>query len=96
MNIELITGGKTERNKIMRKLLLEKIKKNHVLMMVVCCGIQLVGILALTSFGIIGSWGYYALLVICPLGHLLMMRVIHSNVEDHTVPRQIEHKQDET
>lgn len=81
---------------MMIKLLLDKIKKNHALMMIVCCGIPLVGILALTSFGIIGSWGLYALLLICPIGHLLMMRGMHSNAENHMVPRQIEHKQDET
>lgn len=79
----------------MIKLLLEKIKKNHALMMIVCCGIPLVGILALTSFGILGSWGYFALLLICPLGHLLMMRGMHSDSEEHMAVRQIEHKNDE-
>ncbi len=80
----------------MIKLLLEKIKKNHVLAMILCCGIPLVGILALSSLGILGSWGYYALLLICPLGHLLMMRGMHSNSEKTMVPRQIEYKKDES
>ena len=80
----------------MVKLLLEKIKKNHVLAMILCCGIPLVGILALSSLGILGSWGYYALLLICPLGHLLMMRGMHSNSEKTMVPRQIEYKKDES
>jgi hypothetical protein len=79
----------------MVKLLLEKIKKNHVLAMILCCGIPLVGILALSSLGILGSWGYYALFLICPLGHLLMMRGMHSNSEKTMVPRQIEYKKDE-
>jgi hypothetical protein len=82
--------------KKMIKLLLEKIKKNHALAMILCCGIPLVGILALSSLGILGSWGYYALLLICPLGHLLMMRGMHSNSEENMVPRQIEHKNDES
>ena len=82
--------------KKMIKLLLEKIKKNHALAMILCCGIPLVGILALSSFGILGSWGYYALLLICPLGHLLMMRGMHSNSEETMVPRQIEYKKDES
>ena len=77
-------------------LLLEKIKNNHALMMILCCGIPMIGILALTFFGIIGSWGYYALLAICPLGHLLMMRGMHSSAKGQMVPRQIVHKQDET
>ncbi len=80
----------------MVKLLLEKIKKNHALAMILCCGIPLVGILALSSLGILGSWGYYALLLICPLGHLLMMRGMHTNSEKTMVPRQIEYKKDES
>ena len=96
MTSESFAGVIKERNRMMIKLLFEKIKKNHALMMIMCCGIPLVGILTLTSFGILGSWGYYALLLICPLGHLLMMRGMHSNTEDHMVTRQIERKQDET
>ena len=80
----------------MIKLLLEKIKKNHALAMILCCGIPLVGILVLSTLGILGSWGYYALLVICPVGHLLMMRGMHSNSKETMVPRQIEYKKDES
>ena len=79
----------------MIKFLLEKIKKNHALAMILCCGIPLIGILALSSLGILGSWGYYAVLLICPLGHLLMMRGMHSNSEEHVAAPQIEHKSDE-
>ena len=91
-----IEDSDKKRNKKMIKLLLEKIKKNHALAMILCCGIPIVGILALSSLGILGSWGYYALILICPVGHLLMMRGMHSNSDDSMVPRQIEHKQDET
>ena len=80
----------------MIKLLLEKIKKNHALAMILCCGIPLVGILILSTSGLLGSWGYYALLVICPVGHLLMMRGMHSNSKETMVPRQIEYKKDES
>ena len=79
----------------MIKLLLEKIKKNHALAMILCCGIPIVGILVLSTSGLLGSWGYYALLVICPVGHLLMMRGMHSNSKETMVPRQIEYKKDE-
>ena len=79
----------------MIKLLIEKIKKNHALAMILCCGIPLVGILVLSTSGLLGSWGYYALLVICPVGHLLMMRGMHSNSKETMVPRQIEYKKDE-
>ena len=80
----------------MIKALLEKLKKNHALAMILCCGIPIVGILVLSSLGILGSWGYYALILICPLGHILMMRGMHSNSEENMVPRQIEHKRDES
>ena len=64
--------------------------------MILCCGIPIVGILVLSTSGLLGSWGYYALLVICPVGHLLMMRGMHSNSEKTMVPRQIEYKKDES
>ena len=79
----------------MIKLLLEKIKKNHALAMILCCGIPIVGIMVLSTLGLLGSWGYYALLLICPVGHLLMMRGMHSNSKETMVPRQIEYKKDE-
>jgi hypothetical protein len=96
MNSTGFAVGKTKRNIEMIKLLIEKIKKNHALVMILCCGIPIVGILALSALGILGSWGYYALLVICPVGHLLMMRGMNSNSEENMVPRQIEYKNDES
>jgi len=80
----------------MIKALLEKLKKNHALAMILCCGIPIVGILVLSSLGILGSWGYYALILICPLGHILMMRGMHSNSEENMLLQQIEHKKDES
>ena len=76
--------------------LFEKIKTNHALAMILCCGIPLVGILVLSTFSLLGSWGYYALLIICPVGHLLMMRGMHSNSEETMVPLQIDNKNDES
>jgi len=79
----------------MIKLWLEKIKKNHALMMILCCGIPLVGIMALSSLGFLGSWGYYALILLCPLGQIFMMRGMHSGHADAELPaetNQIEDK----
>ncbi|UCE51404.1 MAG: DUF2933 domain-containing protein [Desulfobacterales bacterium] len=78
----------------MIKLLPEKIKKNHALAMILCCGIPIVGILALSSLGILGSWGYFALILLCPLGHIFMMRGMHSHSNDTTVRPRIEHTDD--
>jgi len=79
----------------MIKLLLEKIKNNHALAMILCCAIPLVGIMALSALGILGSWGYYALILLCPLGHIVMMRGMHSNSKENMTARQIEYKNDE-
>ncbi|MFC1817159.1 DUF2933 domain-containing protein [Thermodesulfobacteriota bacterium] len=62
--------------------LYQKIKQNHFLAMVLCCAIPLIGILALSSLGVLGSWGYYVLLFLCPVGHIFMMRGMHSNSQD--------------
>lgn len=78
------------------KLLLEKIKKNHALAMILCCAIPIVGFLALSALGILGSWGYYALILICPIGHLWMMRGMHSDLKDKIVIQQIETKKEES
>jgi hypothetical protein len=74
----------------MIKAFLEKIKKNHFLAMILCCAIPLIGILALSSLGVLGSWGHYALLLICPLGHIFMMRGMHSHSQDTKTPERAE------
>jgi len=80
----------------MIKLLVDKIKKNHALAMILCCGIPIVGIMALSSLGLLGSWGYYALILLCPLGHIFMMRGMHANSKENMAARQIEYKNDES
>ena len=80
----------------MLNAIFEKIKKNHALVMILCCAIPIVGILALSSLGVLGSWGYIALILICPLGHVLMMRGMHSKSDETMVSGQIEHKSEES
>lgn len=79
----------------MLKSIFAKIKQNHALMMILCCGIPIVGIMALSSLGVLGSWGYFALILICPLGHIFMMRGMHSGHSDSkmtTETNKIEHE----
>ena len=45
----------------MIKLWVAKIKENHMLMMILCCGIPIVGIMVLSSLGLPGILG-----VLCP------------------------------
>jgi len=66
----------------MIKSILTKIKQNHFLAMALCCAIPIVGILALSAFGVLGSWAYVLLILICPLGHIFMMRGMHSDSKD--------------
>ncbi len=60
------------------KSLVHKTHKHHILAMILCCAIPMIGILALAWMGVLGSWGYIALILICPLGHVFMMRAMHS------------------
>jgi hypothetical protein len=52
----------------------KNIWNSHSLWMVLCCGIPLVAIVILSSFGVLGEWGLYALILLCPLLHFLFMR----------------------
>jgi hypothetical protein len=63
----------------MAKSIFTKIKQNHLLAMVLCCAIPIVGILALSASGVLGSWAYFLVILLCPLGHIFMMRGMHSS-----------------
>lgn len=79
----------------MIKWMMTKIKQNHFLAMVLCCAIPIVGILALSAFGVLGSWAYLLMILLCPLGHIFMMRGMHStHAEQNVQPEvnEIEHK----
>ncbi len=54
-----------------------KIKSNHFMAMVLCCAIPVVGIALLSYLNLIGSWGTYAIFLLCPLMHIVMMRGMH-------------------
>jgi hypothetical protein len=47
---------------------------SHAFLMILCCLIPLVGIVLLSSFGILGDWGFYAMILLCPLLHFLLMK----------------------
>ena len=70
--------------------LFQKIKQNHLLGMILCCAIPLIGILALSYLGILGSWGYYAMLLLCPVAHIFMMRGMHSQSQGTKAPQRVE------
>jgi len=79
----------------MIKSLINITHKHHVLAMVLCCAIPMIGILALSWMGVLGSWGYIALILICPLGHVFMMRAMHAPTEDArpiSIPEQADNQ----
>jgi len=79
----------------MIKAIFAKIKQNHLLAMVLCCAIPIVGILALSAAGVLGSWAYFLMILLCPLGHIFMMRGMHSSHAEQvarTEVNKIEHK----
>lgn len=58
--------------------LIDKIKHNHGLMMLLCCGTPLIILLiAVYYFGISKSYLYWFVLLLCPLMHLWMMKDMH-------------------
>jgi hypothetical protein len=58
---------------------------SHFLGMILCCAILLAGIVMFSLLGILGSWGFYALILICPLLHLLLMRRKETPKDMHKV-----------
>lgn len=71
--------------------LVRNLFKNHFVAMALVCAVPMVIIAWLSFSGIIGSWGLYALLLICPLGHVLMMGGMfgHHNGEKPEVPATV-------
>jgi hypothetical protein len=60
----------------------KKFPQKHTWIMLICCLVPLFGIIALSSLGIIGSWGFWALILLCPILHLFMMKVIYKEKEE--------------
>lgn len=66
----------------MKQTVIRKIMKNHFIAMIICCAIPLVAISVLSFMGMLGSWGLYALLFLCPLIHILVMRQLMRSSDD--------------
>jgi Flp pilus assembly protein TadB len=47
---------------------------SHGLWMVICCSVPLVLIVLLSFLGILGAWGFYGLILLCPVIHFIVMR----------------------
>ena len=62
----------------MKNMLFDKIRNHHIFLMIICCAIPIVALLLLSYLEVLGSWGYYALFLLCPLAHILMFRKSHT------------------
>jgi hypothetical protein len=51
---------------------------SHSFWMALCCAIPLLGIALLSFFGVLGSWGLFALILLCPLLHFIFVRRLAS------------------
>jgi len=56
----------------------KKIKHNHGLMMLICCGVPLLLLVgAVYFFGLSSKYSYWFILLLCPIMHFWMMRDMH-------------------
>jgi hypothetical protein len=58
----------------MKKSFLGQVLRNHALAMIICCAIPLTLLAIFSLTGSLGSWAYFALFLLCPILHILMMR----------------------
>ena len=63
-------------------------KKSHMWMMILCCLIPVVGLVAVYFFKVpLNNVLFYGMVLLCPLSHLLMMKFMgheHSSSEPHS------------
>lgn len=47
---------------------------NQGLWMVICCALPIGAVVVLSILGVLGAWGYYGLILLCPVLHYFLMR----------------------
>lgn len=62
---------------------LDKLRQNHALMMVICCSLPLILLVAAVYFfGLGESYLFWAILLLCPIMHYFMMKDMHKKTSD--------------
>ncbi len=57
---------------------IQKIRHNHSLMMLICCGVPLLLlVVAIYIFGLSKSYLFWFILLLCPIMHYFMMKDMH-------------------
>lgn len=66
--------------------------KKHFLIMLVCCLLPVVGIAAVVLFNIpLSSVIWFALILICPISMMLMMKFMMDDKQDHSSSHSMQH-----
>ncbi len=73
----------------MNKTLRQNVFKNHTVSMAIMCLLSMAGIAALSYPGVLGSWGFYVLFLLCPVGHILIMWGIFPGREEALAKQRI-------
>ena len=71
----------------MKKSFFQKAFNSHAYAMILAYALPMVSFAGLSYLGIIESWGFYALFLLCPLAYILMMGSL-----DPTPQKVIAHK----
>ena len=50
---------------------------NHIFAMIIACALPMASFAGLSYLGILESWGFYILFLLCPLTLILMMEKMH-------------------
>lgn len=65
-------------------------KKSHMWMMILCCLIPVVGLVAVYFFKVpLNNVLFYGMILLCPLSHLLMMKFMG---HDHSPEQHAQHQ----
>ena len=67
---------------------------SHMLIMLICCLVPILLILALVKFGISSRTLFLLLILLCPLGHFFMMRGGHKGHKQEGHNQDKEHSRD--
>ncbi|MEW6407616.1 MAG: DUF2933 domain-containing protein [Patescibacteria group bacterium] len=59
-----------------------KLKNSHLFLMILCCLVMFITLLFLPKI-LSGNFWYFLLILLCPLSHLLMMKFMGHNKNEH-------------
>jgi len=69
---------KWQMTQLIERFSMKTLKHNHALLMLIACAVPLILLLFLSWTGILAGWGYFLLILLCPLMHIFMHKGIQS------------------